>query len=168
MTRPPCSRTRSLVVVTLKVAAMVVMVAVKITTKGFQHVHIGDRKVSFSVREDLLCDLCLAPFDLHFIRFPAQTHDVCERPVRKDLPEENIFSFWHRPNYSPSPPCTQFSLFHFFKNNRRMDKTSLNLIWSQVLSGGTWSTIKIMSSHSNCIFDDLFRNTPLDPMMYGW
>ena len=31
MTRPPCSRTRSLVVVTLKVAAMVVMVAVKIT-----------------------------------------------------------------------------------------------------------------------------------------
>ena len=71
MTRPPCSRTRLLGVVTLKVTAMVAMVAVKITTTGFQHVHIGDRKVSFSVREDLLYDLCLAPFDLHFVRFPV-------------------------------------------------------------------------------------------------
>ena len=115
MTRPPCSRTRSLGVVTLKVAAMVVMVAVKITTKGFQHVHIGDRKVSFSVREDLLCDLCLAPFDLHFIRFPAQTHDVCERPVRKDLPEENTFSFGHRPNYPPPPALNLGKFFTFLK-----------------------------------------------------
>ena len=112
MTRPPSSRTRSLRVVTLKVTAMVAMVAVKMTTTGFQHVHIGDRKVSFSVREDLLYDLCLAPFDLCFTRFPAQTRDVCDRPVRKDLPEENTFSFGHRPNYPP-PPCTQFGqVFH--------------------------------------------------------
>ena len=54
MTRPPSSRIKSLGVVTLKVTAMVAMVAVKMTTTGFQHVHIGDQKVSFSVREDLL------------------------------------------------------------------------------------------------------------------
>ena len=40
MTRPPSSRTRSLRVVTLKVTAMVAMVAVKMTTTGFQHVHL--------------------------------------------------------------------------------------------------------------------------------